>query len=110
MRHPAVLIRQEMLHIFYSNVYDCPESILWASIQLRADWCTWQINNPYTLITAETDYEGVDCPLEPSERGAVYGRVHQLRDPCLFEEEGKTYMLYSVAGENGIALAELSGI
>jgi hypothetical protein len=34
-------------------------------------------------------------------------RVRQLRDPALFEEEGRTYLLYSVAGESGIAIAEI---
>lgn len=31
----------------------------------------------------------------------------ELRDPCIFREEGRTYLLYSVAGERGIAGAEL---
>jgi hypothetical protein len=30
-----------------------------------------------------------------------------LRDPCIFQEEGKTYLFYSIAGEMGIAMAEL---
>jgi hypothetical protein len=30
-----------------------------------------------------------------------------LRDPCIFRDEGKTYLLYSVAGEGGIAGAIL---
>jgi hypothetical protein len=33
--------------------------------------------------------------------------VHQLRDPAVYEEDGRTYLLYSVAGESGIAMAEL---
>jgi len=35
------------------------------------------------------------------------GPVRQLRDPGIYRENGKTYLLYSVAGENGIAIAEL---
>ena len=34
-------------------------------------------------------------------------RVRQLRDPAIFRENGQTYLLYSVAGEQGIALARL---
>jgi len=30
-----------------------------------------------------------------------------LRDPAIFEEYGRIYLLYSVAGESGIAIAEL---
>ena len=108
MRHSAVQVNGETLTVFYSNVYDCPERILWASIHLQSDWHKWQISTPNTLLTAETKYEGADCPVEPSERGSVHHRVHQLRDPCIFEEEGKTYFLYSVAGEHGIAIGELT--
>jgi hypothetical protein len=34
--------------------------------------------------------------------------VNQLRDPALFEEDGQVYLLYSVAGERGIALARVA--
>jgi hypothetical protein len=33
--------------------------------------------------------------------------VRQLRDPAIYQEDGRTYLLYSVAGEHGIAIAEL---
>ena len=109
MRHSAVLVNQETLHVFYSDAHDCPERIKWTSIHLDKDWHNWQIDTPRTLLRAEKEYEGADCPIEPSERGAVHGRVHQLRDPCIFEDEDKTYLLYSVAGEHGIAIGELTG-
>jgi hypothetical protein len=38
---------------------------------------------------------------------AAYGQVNQLRDPAIFEEDGRTYLLYAVAGESGIAIAEI---
>ena len=62
---------------------------------------------PETVLAPEMDYEGVDLPLARSRRGAAHGRVRQLRDPCIFEEHGRTYLLYSVAGESGVAIAEL---
>jgi hypothetical protein len=36
-------------------------------------------------------------------------RVRQLRDPCVYRdaESGRDYLLYSVAGEAGIAMAEM---
>jgi hypothetical protein len=37
----------------------------------------------------------------------IAGPVRQLRDPAIFREDGRTWLLYSVAGENGIAIAEL---
>jgi len=108
MRHSAVQVTEDTLTVFYSNAHDCPERILWASIHLDSDWHKWHASSPNTLLTAETEYEGANCPVEPSQRGSVHHRVHQLRDPCVFEDEGKTYLLYSVAGEHGIAIGELT--
>ncbi len=33
-----------------------------------------------------------------------------IRDPPIFEEDGRVFFLYAVAGEEGIALAEVVGI
>jgi hypothetical protein len=35
--------------------------------------------------------------------------VNQLRDPAIFEEadSGRVFLLYAVAGESGIAIAEV---
>ena len=107
MRHSAVQLKGEILTVFYSNAGDCPEQILQATINLELDWSQWQVSKPGMLLTADTEYEGVDCKIEPSKRGSVHHRAHQLRDPCIFEDEGKTYIFYSVAGENGIAIGEL---
>ena len=30
--------------------------------------------------------------------------MNQLRDPAIFEEDGRVYLLYAVAGEGGIGL------
>lgn len=46
-------------------------------------------------------------PLKPSVRGAARSPVRELRDPAIFVEAGRTYLLYSVAGESGIAIAEV---
>jgi hypothetical protein len=107
MRHAAVMIRNGILYVFYSVVGDCPECILLARIDITGTWTEWRESAPTTVLEPETAYEGVDMPLEPSIRGLAVGPVRQLRDPCVFEERGKTYLLYSVAGEQGIAIAEL---
>ena len=49
-----------------------------------------------------------DLRLEPSGFGAAEGAVNQLRDPAIYEEDGRIYLLYAIAGESGIAIAELS--
>jgi len=42
-----------------------------------------------------------------SRYGAARGRVRQVRDPAVYAEDGRLYLLYSVAGEQGIAIARL---
>ncbi|MFZ1754657.1 MAG: hypothetical protein WBO46_00905 [Caldilineaceae bacterium] len=106
-RHTAVLVAGDTLSVFYSQAGDCPEHILCATIDLTGDWREWQASEPVSVIQPETEYEGADLPLEPSQRGAIHSRARQLRDPAIFQEEGRTYLLYSVAGENGIAIAEI---
>lgn len=107
MRHAAVRLTGDRLDVFHTNVGDCPEAILVSSIDLRGDWSTWQATPPRVLLAPERDYEGGDLPLAPSVRGAVSTPVRELRDPAVFVEEGRTFLVYAVAGEAGLALAEL---
>jgi len=107
MRHSAVKRVQNVLYVFHSNVNDSPERILVSTIDLRPDWTEWEPTPPITVLKPELDYEGVHYPVLPSKRGTVVEPVHQVRDPCIFEGDGITYLLYSVAGEQGIAIAEL---
>jgi hypothetical protein len=107
MRHAAVSLENDTLYVFFSNAYDCPECILWSKIKLSANWHNWTASQPEILLTPKTTYEGFDCPIEASKRGAVHKRVHQLRDPCIYKEAGRTYLLYTIAGESGIGIAEI---
>src|SRR5579884_3347154 len=106
-RHTALLLEGDTLSVFHTNAGDCPERILLSKVELRGDWSTWRASPPEVVLEPETDYEGAHLPLEPSRRGLVMGPVRQIRDPCVFREGERTYLLYAVAGENGIAIAEL---
>ena len=110
MRHCAVRLAGDRLSVFYSNAGDCPERILVSEIDLSPDWMDWRESEPVLVLEPEMDYEGADLPLEPSQRGLTEVRVRQLRDPGIFEENGETYLLYSVAGEAGIAIARLNDL
>ena len=55
----------------------------------------------------ERKWEGASEPLKPSLRSVAYGPVNQLRDPAIYEEDGRIFLLYAVAGESGIAMAEV---
>ena len=102
-------LRGPVLHLFYTMLYDCPERILHAVVRLEGEWSEWRASEPQTVLEPEMAYEGASEPLEPSAMGPAPGRVRQLRDPAIYEEDGRTYLLYSVAGESGIAIAEIEG-
>ena len=107
MRHNAVLLRDELLHVFWTRVGDAPERILLSTIDVSGPWEEWRESEPVEVLRPEHAWEGADAPLEPSMRSVAYGRVNQLRDPAIFEEDDRVYLLYAVAGESGIAIAEV---
>jgi len=108
MRHSAVTVRDGTLHVFWTRVGDAPESILHSTVDLDGDWGRWRASEPAEVLRPERPWEGADLPVEPSIRGAAEGPVRQLRDPALFEDGGRTFLFYAVAGESGIGVAEIT--
>jgi hypothetical protein len=107
MRHAALLRRSDTLFVFWTQVGDVPERILVSTIALSSDWMQWTETAPIEVLRPQHSWEGADAPLEPSLRSTAYGHVNQLRDPAIYEENGRTYLLYAVAGESGIGIAEV---
>ena len=107
MRHFAVLLRQDTLHVFWTQVGDSPERIMVSTIDLDVDFEDWTNSEPAEVLRPERVWEGAQEPLQPSIRSVAYGLVNQLRDPAIFEESGRVFLLYAVGGESGIGLAEL---
>lgn len=103
-RHAAVAVDDDILSVYYTRVGDCPERILCSTIDMLPDWEQWQASPPVDVLHPVETWEGADQPLEPSIRGLATKPVHQLRDPAIFEEDYKRYLLYSFAGEQGIAI------
>lgn len=108
MRHSALLIEGNHLYVFFTNRGDMPERIMLSTIELTDDWNQWTASEPVEALRPEMDFEGANLPIEISRGGYIDERVHQLRDPAIYQENGKTYLLYSVAGESGIAIAEIN--
>ena len=108
MRHAALVVRDDRLLVFYSRVGDTPERIVKTEIDVSQDWDTWQPGPSTTVIAPERDFEGGDLALSQSQSGIATQPVRELRDPAIFEEGDATYLLYSVAGESGIAIARLA--
>lgn len=107
MRHNALLIRDDTLHVFWTQAGHAPERILMSTIDMSGDWMQWQESEPIEVLRPETEWEGALLAVAPSRRGHIDEKVNQLRDPTIFEENGQVYLLYAVAGEHGIALAQL---
>lgn len=107
MRHAAVKVHGNTLLVFYSVVGDNPERILLSTIDLTRPWKKWQADKPIVVLEPQLEWEGASMAAEPSAGGAARGPVRQLRDPAIFADEDRVYLLYSVAGESGIAIAEL---
>lgn len=107
LRHAAVDLRDDVLRVYYSRIGDRPERILLSELRLSGNWSGWRGSEPVTVLSPERDYEGADRPLEVSKPDEAAGRVRQLRDPAVFREGKRTYLVYSIAGESGLAIAEL---
>jgi hypothetical protein len=107
MRHSAVMKRGSELWVFWTQVGDAPERILLSRIDLAGDWRDWKNGPAREILRPERTWEGADAPLIPSIRSTAYGQVNQLRDPGILEDDGRIFMFYAVAGESGIAIAEI---
>lgn len=107
MRHAALVTRGRTLYVFWTQVGDAPERILLSTIDLSQDWTTWSASVPIDVLRPQFSWEGADAPAVPSLRSTAYGHVNQVRDPAVYVENGRTYLLYAVAGESGIAIAEV---
>jgi hypothetical protein len=106
-RHTAVRRRGNVLDVFYSRIGDAPERILHATVDLEPAWTDWEASEPETLLKPDREWEGAGRPVGQSQAGGVFEPVNGLRDPAVYRENGDTYLLYSVAGERGIAIAKL---
>jgi hypothetical protein len=107
MRHSAVMLQDDQLWVFWTQAGDAPEHIKLSTIQLTDDWANWQQTDHGEVLRPEKSWEGADAPVEPSLRSTAYGMVNQLRDPAILLDQDRIYLFYAVAGESGIAVAEV---
>jgi hypothetical protein len=105
--HNAVMVRGDTLDVFYTRAGDAPERIMHSRVSLGPDWTAWKPTPPEEVLAPETPWEGANLPVAPGRIGALEGRARALRDPAIFQDDGKTYLLYAVAGESGIGIAEV---
>jgi hypothetical protein len=106
VRHVGLQREGDRLWIYYTNIGDAPERIFRCHLELTGDWKAWRTSEPEEVLRPEREWEGAKLPLKKSAAGPVKRPENALRDPTVFVEEGRVYLLYSVAGERGIAIAE----
>jgi hypothetical protein len=107
VRHVAVLKRGTTLLTFFTAIGDAPERVMLSTVDLTRDWTQWIASEPVEVLRPDAAYECANLPDAPSVAGDVKGAVRQLRDPAVFEENGRIYLYYSFCGEQGIAGAEV---
>jgi len=107
IRHHAILIYEGQCYVFWTRVGDRPERILVSLLNFAVPWEDWQLGETREVHRAKKFWEGADMAPTASNYGAVMHRVNQLRDPAIFQQDGKVYLLYSIAGEQGISIGEL---
>jgi hypothetical protein len=108
VRHVGLVRRGDRLHVFFTAIGDAPERVLMSTLDLTSDWSKWRATPPVEVIRPEAHYECADMAVAPSEAGDVDTRVRQIRDPFVFEDQGRAFLFYSTCGEQGIAAAEIS--
>ena len=115
-RHVAVhLTDTNKLFVYYSNIGDSPERIMRCEYDLKTDsvdWSLWKgfMSPPEEIIRPAKVWEGSNLPITISKSGEAKERENAVRDPGIFVDNDKrVYLLYSVAGESGIGIAEVTG-
>lgn len=108
-RHLGLLPRGDTLWVYYTSIGDAPERVFRARLDLPRNWQNWRTRDPVEVLRPGQEWEGADLPIQASKAGAAKGRENALRDPAIFRDsDGRTYLLYSVAGESGIGIAEIN--
>ena len=87
--------------LYWSEIGDMPEVIYRGDLNI----CDFTIKNKEIIIVPSEDYE-ITSKLAPSTLGPAVG-VTEVRDPYVIKENEKTYIYYTVRGEEGIAIAEI---
>ena len=107
-RHCAVMVNGDELLVFHTRKGDKPERILLSTIDLSLPSNVWKASTPIEVLRPEKIWEGALLPNYESVESAINIPVNQLRDPAIFLEDGKNYLLYSLRGENGIGIVQFS--
>jgi hypothetical protein len=108
IRHHALLSHQGQWYVFWTRVGDRPECLLVSRLHTDGNWRQWRLDLGVEVHRARRDWEGARLPADASRFGGIMQPANQLRDPAIYKEAGRIYLLYSIAGEQGIAIGQLN--
>ena len=104
-RHACIMITDK-IYILYTTVGDNPEHIQICELLINRN--NIQTNNSKKFIEPDTEFEYDNIHSKPSVYGVTYDNVKELRDPYIFNENSNYYLLYTIGGEKGIAIAKIN--
>lgn len=108
IRHVAIDRHPDGRTLVYFTVTGaCPESILRGRLDTAGDWTTWQLVDIEEVRRPTATWEGADLVAEPSSKGAAFEPANALRDPAVLRVGDEAWLLWSVAGEQGIAVGRI---
>lgn len=108
IRHTGVRVVGNQLHTFYSRRGDLQERIQLSTIDMTANWESWDPTYPpIEILAPNPGWEGGERTLANSETSSGVD-LNQLRDPDVFEDaDGQLYLVYTGNGEGGLGIAKL---
>ncbi len=104
------LQRGNTLHVFFTAIGDAPERVMLSTIDLAGDWTTWRASAPVEVLRPEAPYECADLPDAPSEAGDIAVPGPPDSRPVRLRGGRRTFLFYSICGEQGIAAAEITSL
>ncbi len=107
IRHHALLQQGQQWYLFWTRVGDAPERILVSRLDTSSDWLHWRMDEAEEVHRPRKPWEGALLENQASSYGSSMQPVNQLRDPAIYCEDDNIYLLYSSAGEQGIAMGEI---
>ena len=110
IRHGHIFAHDGRLHMTFSRIGDGPERCLHCEVVPADDWADWRFGPVSELLRPAPGWEGGDLPMRPSIMGTAMERLHELRDPALFTDNGQVYMAYCGGGESGLGIAKVDGL
>jgi len=110
IRHGHIFAHEGRLHMTFSRIGDAPERCLHCEVAPADDWADWRFGPVSELLRPAPGWEGGDLPVAASVMGTAMQRLHELRDPALFTDQGQVYMAYCGGGESGLGIARVDGL